>query len=1112
MPCCSRIQILAAFAVALASSCAGPVFSAESTNARPTIHAGLKAATEAALVDQSLVLLIFGAEWCLPCQALKKNTLASPDFLQGGGALRVTEVDIDADEATASRFGVSSVPTMFLLTGDGKIVSRRGGYLDPAGMLAWLAEGRRRAASGLWEGSAPGIRLDSFLTKAAGPGLGSNDLVQLTSMLGESEPGERTGAERLLLAQREKAVPVLIAALQDPYLGQRIGASDALQRLIPDAPSIDPWLPLAELSGPVEKLRQWWSKTGRLPPFRSIPTNDAVALGSIQAALDAIRSDDPIRRTDAMSTLTRHGPPALPLVREAIKRSERTDPRTAAFLEDIRWTILVSDALERRTGGVRSTLARGGSAERQAAATKLGRAGREGIEALGELANDLDPLVVESAVRALSGVGGQDVLPALAALLKASDSNVRMTAAQALGRTRTALATPHLLTALTDPNEVVACAAVSALVEVNANDSPFNPSPGAKEELNSETINALQNTLGDPRWRVRAAGVEAVGKLKLTNLTASILKLLDDPDGFVVKNTLVALAGLEHKPDPARLMAVAGRLPALQGDAISMVAKEPDSKTVQDVLKLFQRGSPSSQSAILAALGRRERFGSQPLDDDWKPVLTSAVTIPDRNVREQLATLLHIAPPALAAEIVGPLIRDDDALVRDEASVIALGILSGTGSAPSGSTGLEEEVIISYGGRRTASAKTNEPPAKPEQIAAWHAALAQRPPSDLSPVATALLFVTGDSNRELPKLVDAVTRAPSRDIEKLASSAALIAIAPRLAWPSSKPLLEQFEQWPALYVQAAAAHSKMPAGAADYLLDPVRFRKTLETASADVLKGALARLLPIGSGQRQAWSLQDRTDRTRRIAAALAESTNAAWRAVSIYLRGRADGLAGQDSYFLALKDGNPWVRAAAAQALANAGLNRAALEQHIGPLVADENSDVAGLAAVALLEPDLRRAAGYQWQFGYFTYEDLHAGSFDADDSSDEGLPIILTNRPSYLEHARRQLSRGDPGEGESFVLLLAQHGDFAELGKALAAEPDSKRKNYASEALLTAINMSQDPQYLSPIRSRLKQTSSPWDLRRLLKAIKGIPGPEARALRLDINRRLRSPDRPDE
>src|SRR5262245_66532327 len=100
----------------------------------------------------------------------------------------------------------------------------------------------------------------------------------------------------------------------------------------------------------------------------------------------------------------------------------------------------------------------------------------------------------------------------MAILLKAADSNLRMTAAQALGHTKDAKATKPLLTVFDDPNEIVACAALAALEEISARDAYLNPAPGAKQPLTPETIAALKRSLSDPRWRVRATAVEVVGK------------------------------------------------------------------------------------------------------------------------------------------------------------------------------------------------------------------------------------------------------------------------------------------------------------------------------------------------------------------------------------------------------------------------------------------------------------------------------------------------------------------------------------------------------------------------------------------------------------------------
>jgi HEAT repeat protein/thioredoxin-related protein len=1110
------VRALGQIICAVLSGClllVSPSNAAESTRTPPTFHASLKVAAEAALPGQSLVLLVFGAEWCAPCKALEKDSLGSKAFREGGGPLCVAEVDIDADEKTAARFGVNAVPTLFLLSGDGKIVARQTGYMDAAGLMNWIEEGRKRARAGQWEGTAPGLKIDGLLAKAAGTGLDTNDLVQLVAMLGDPDPGERVSAERLLVAQREKAVPPLLAALTAPYLGARIGASEALQRLIPDAPRVDPWQPVPELKDPVATLEKWWSATGRLPPRGAIQTNDASTTGSIQAALDELNSDDPIRRTDAMSTLTGHGPAALPAVREAIKRHERTNPKVVALLEDVRWSILIPDTLERKTGGVRSALSRGSSAERQAAATRLGRAGRGAIDALAELANDPDSLVVESAVRALSGIGGSDVLPAMAALLKASDSNLRMTAAQALGRTKSVEATPHLLAALEDPNEVVACAALTALDEVNAKESPFNPAPGSKEPLGPEAAAALKKTLSDPRWRVRATAAQVIGKLKVEELADELKKLLDDSDGFVVKSVLVALTGLGSQPEPEQLLAVARRLPTLQSDAVAMLSKSGSGEAVTGVLGLFDRGGVDSQIAIISSLVLRDRYSQQPVDEAWKPVLQKAVVSTDAGVRRTAVSVLGMAPPPMAAELVGTLLADGDRDIRDQAATVVLGILSGQKPTALGalanlamSLDLDEETS-SFD--RSGSSKTKPPATTPEQRSKWYSALSQRPDGELTPLTAAMLLATGDSNRELPRLVIALSNAGPAQLELLGASPGIKVIAPRLPWPGSLAVLQQFGRSPTLYLRAATEHQQMAKEAGDYLLDPARFRTAVEAARGDALKLALTLPRSSSESSTKKWSLLSTDVRTRGIVDALSRSTNAAWRAAAVFVRGRNLKVADVPSTAAFLKDSNAWVRAAAAQALANAGLAREELEKYLEPLVGEADPHVTAMAALGLLEPELRYAAGYQWQFAYFQFEDVQVGSSDSYGITEQRPPTVLTNRPAYLDAAQRRISTLPPEEATPLALLLVQHGVFDGLDQILKAEGgvESRGHTMAQEALLTAMNLTQDAKYIPIIRNWMEGVSNEWELRRFLKAVRGMTGADARQLRLDINRRLRAP-----
>src|SRR5262249_47852815 len=254
-------------------------------------------------------------------------------------ALRIAEIDIDANEPLARSFAVEAVPTLVLLSADSRIVSRHTGYLDAAELMKWLAEGRVRAKAGQWEGTAPSSKVDALIAKAAGDGLDTNDLARLIALLGEQDPGERAAVMKLILAQREQAMPALITALGDSYLGVRLGAGELLQRLAPGATALHPGQGPRELTHMIGSLPKRGSATGKLPSLPSPAARpvDASVQDSINGALEDLRGDDLARRTEAMSTLVAHGSAALPVVREAIRKYERGEPRLVALLEDVRW-------------------------------------------------------------------------------------------------------------------------------------------------------------------------------------------------------------------------------------------------------------------------------------------------------------------------------------------------------------------------------------------------------------------------------------------------------------------------------------------------------------------------------------------------------------------------------------------------------------------------------------------------------------------------------------------------------------------------------------------------------------------------------------------------------
>ncbi len=92
----------------------------------------------------SAVVVLATADWCPPCQNLKRNALADPRVGEWLTAHRTTAVSVDFTDPSSPQatdagetLGIEVLPTMIFIA-DGKPVSTHTGSDTAEGVIAWL--------------------------------------------------------------------------------------------------------------------------------------------------------------------------------------------------------------------------------------------------------------------------------------------------------------------------------------------------------------------------------------------------------------------------------------------------------------------------------------------------------------------------------------------------------------------------------------------------------------------------------------------------------------------------------------------------------------------------------------------------------------------------------------------------------------------------------------------------------------------------------------------------------------------------------------------------------------------------------------------------------------
>jgi hypothetical protein len=145
-------------------------------------------------------------------------------------------------------------------------------------------------------------------------------------------------------------------------------------------------------------------------------------------------------------------------------------------------------------------------------------------------------------------------------------------------------------------------------------------------------------------------------------------------------------------------------------------------------------------------------------------------------------------------------------------------------------------------------------------------------------------------------------------------------------------------------------------------------------------------------------------------------------------------------------------------------------------------------------------------YSFQYFQFENIHVFPNFSPQVGEQRPLAPLEGKPAFLEQARRRVSESAREEAVLPALLLAQYGDYSGMDHLLsAAAADGSKQDELGTVLLAGVALSRDTKYLPALKKMTAAAKENYELTRLLQAIKGMSGADARELRLEINRRMR-------
>lgn len=368
--------------------------------------------------------------------------------------------------------------------------------------------------------------------------------------------GENTAAVRALVKEITPfPAAKLVGLLASKRLAVRLGALDLLEDAVGETFGFDPWQEDPAQGTNVDALARWktWAEKGTASTGKVVPLTEE----TFRVIAEEIVSGNRDRAERAMLRLDGYGLAAIAHIEAFLAARTDMEPASRAALRGAEYRVTLMQSLPKQAAAVARDLALGTAETQSVALVALNGAGATALPVIADFLTSTDPLVRETAADTAFAAGGKHAVPLILARLDVpKPASIVETLAAAFQKKGPPAAEPPM----TEKTNSVLHAMLRGLGKFGSDEkhartiAQYMEHPdenvviSATEALGTCLQGSLQKELSarldDPRWRVRAAALETIGKRRDATLKDRIVRCFDDSDLFVRVTAVAALGNI----------------------------------------------------------------------------------------------------------------------------------------------------------------------------------------------------------------------------------------------------------------------------------------------------------------------------------------------------------------------------------------------------------------------------------------------------------------------------------------------------------------------------------------------------------------------------------------